>query len=695
MKAKLTYLAVLTAGLIATPGASQAQTVESIPFRAILRPENEVPAVNLDASGMATVWLHIMRDASGRIVSGSADFIVDYNFPGPVTVTGLHIHRGAAGTNGPVTIDSTLTSTQDPSGSAGVVRQGQILPDNAAALSTATDMLADAAGFYVNLHTTQFPGGAIRGQLMRARHRVFMSLMNPRNEVPAIEGLNASGVIGVTLLYTERPDGTLTSASVNFNINYTGFPEGTRFTGFHIHRGAAGTNGPVLIDSGVQGGDRAIPVGAGGAGNLNFQAEVNFSRGDAVNLVYDMLTNPQANAYANLHTITNPGGAIRGQLRDTSHMSFQQRLAPENEVPAVTLAATGASRVDIWTLRDEQSRVQAASVAFDVNHRFPGEVTFTGLHIHNGLAGTNGPVTVDSGLRTPGIVSASGFGNIYRQATVSTDAGLATVQTLTTDPAAGYVNLHTTVNPGGAVREQVGATSTALPNIEAVISAVSDPSQTTGAPNGLISIYGTNLTRVATNSSGFESANAPGMLNGTRVIVANRAAAVLSVSHRLISAQIPSDAPAGSQPVYVISPSGSSNTVPVTVATNAPSVFFDRIVAEGNAAIVLKSANLSFVTPQNPASPGENVWLILTGMGQTIPELGTGQAAAGNSNRTVTPTVRIGGQAAAVSQSFAWPGMVGMYLLEVTVPAGSGSGWRPVSVSIGTASSNATVTVLR
>jgi uncharacterized protein (TIGR03437 family) len=695
MKMRLTFLAASAAALLSLTGVAQAQTVESIPFRAILRPENEVPAVNLNASGMATVWLHVMRDADGRVVSGSADFIVDYNFPGPVTVTGLHIHRGAAGTNGPVTIDSTLMATQDPSGSAGVMRQGQIRPDNAAALATANDMLTDPSGFYVNLHTTQFPGGAIRGQLMRARQRVFMSLMNPRNEVPAITTLDASGTIAMTMLYTQQPDGTLTSASINFNLNYMGFPEGTRFTGFHIHRGSAAVNGPVLVDSGVQGGDRALPVGAGGAGNLNFTAEVNFGRGDAVNLIYDMLVNPQANAYVNLHTMVNPGGAIRGQLRDTDHMSFQQTLLPDNEVPAVTLAARGGSRVDLWTLRDEQSRVQAGSVVFDVNHRFPGEVTFVGLHIHNGLAGANGPVTVDSGVRTPGIASPSGFGNIYRQATISSAAGLATLNTLTTDPAAGYVNLHTTANPGGAVRDQVGVTVTAMPNVETVIAAVSDPTQSVTAPNGLISIYGSNLTRVATTSRGSETTSAPGTLNGTQVILGNRAAAVLAVSPRVISAQVPAEAPAGSQPLYVISPNGTSNTVPVTVGANAPSVFFDRIVAEGNAAIALKSANFSFVTPQNPAAAGENVWLILTGMGQTIPALATGEAAAGNTNRTVTPTVRIGGQSAAVSQSYAWPGMVGMYLLEVTVPAGAGSGWRMVSVSVGTAASNPTVVALR
>src|SRR5438067_1074250 len=94
---------------IAMSASLVAQTSETIAFRAILSPANEVPAITgLAASGMGTVLLHVVRDSSGKIVSASTDFNTTYQFPGEVTFTGMHIHKGNAGDNGPVTINSTI-----------------------------------------------------------------------------------------------------------------------------------------------------------------------------------------------------------------------------------------------------------------------------------------------------------------------------------------------------------------------------------------------------------------------------------------------------------------------------------------------------------------------------------------------------------------------------------------------------------
>ncbi len=71
-----------------------AQSAETIPFRAVMLPSNEVPAININASGMATIWLHVVRDAQGRVTSASTDFNVSYQFPAEVRFTGLHIHKG-------------------------------------------------------------------------------------------------------------------------------------------------------------------------------------------------------------------------------------------------------------------------------------------------------------------------------------------------------------------------------------------------------------------------------------------------------------------------------------------------------------------------------------------------------------------------------------------------------------------------
>ncbi len=64
-----------------------------------------------------------------------------------------HIHRGALGVAGPVVVP--LPALPNPTSSQCVT----------AALDLAAEIVANPANFYVNVHTTDFPNGAIRGQL--------------------------------------------------------------------------------------------------------------------------------------------------------------------------------------------------------------------------------------------------------------------------------------------------------------------------------------------------------------------------------------------------------------------------------------------------------------------------------------------------------------------------------------------------
>lgn len=74
------------------------------------------------------------------------------------TPTAAHIHRGAAGVAGPVVVLAGGTSFPNltPTGTTGcAAMQGTL----------ATEIVATPANFYVNVHTTDFPAGAIRSQL--------------------------------------------------------------------------------------------------------------------------------------------------------------------------------------------------------------------------------------------------------------------------------------------------------------------------------------------------------------------------------------------------------------------------------------------------------------------------------------------------------------------------------------------------
>jgi len=112
-------------------------------FSALLAGANEVPAGDPDGTGLAVVTI------SGTTVTYT---VLAQNIGAP---TGAHIHRGAAGTNGPIVINFNVSTLSN--GSIGPVDQALL-----------TEILANPSGFYVNVHTAEFPGGAIRGQLVAA-----------------------------------------------------------------------------------------------------------------------------------------------------------------------------------------------------------------------------------------------------------------------------------------------------------------------------------------------------------------------------------------------------------------------------------------------------------------------------------------------------------------------------------------------
>jgi uncharacterized protein (TIGR03437 family) len=668
---RLAALSVLSLSLFA-------QSTESIPFRLNLSPLNEVPAItDLNARGWSTVWLHVVRNAQGQVVSGSVDFTVRYQFPGETSFTGLHIHRGAAGTNGPVVIDTGILGTAplvDPEGRGEIFRQAPVRPGSAG-VAVLNEILADPENFYVNLHTTVHRGGAIRGQLQRTEFRTYGVELNPRNEVPAVMNSRASGIAFLTLLAGVNDQGVLQSAEVTFDVNYMGFAEGTHFTGMHIHQGPRGMNGPVTVDTGLTRAQN-IFAGAGGGGNLRYVTDVNVTSANSVNTIYTMLTNPDG-TYLNLHSDAFPGGEIRGPLRSTELIQFSSlNMLPQNEVPPVTnLDAQGQGAFSVSLMRAPNGEALAGYTIFDVNYAFPGATTFTGLHIHREAAGANGPVVLDSGIRTGSlVVSEGGFGNIYRRAIAMTPAQLAALNALLANPRNFYINLHTTAHPPGAVRAQLMDSPLAPPRIDNVITSVSDPSRTTLAQGGLMTIYGRNLSAISGTLDGWEGMRAPEELNGVSVSIEGRPAPVLEVKPGSIIAQVPFETSASMVELSAKTPGGTSNTLRANVARIAPALFFDQINTDGMRAVAYDLESGKLINQENPGAMGMTVAVFGTGFGQSTPALRTGQVA---DDRVLArfPDVRvsIGGRPTGSAITVLIPGLVGITQTIFRLPDARGA----------------------
>ena len=151
-------LAVLLAAGLAL-GACEDATEDQEVFVTTLSGSNEVPARSTGASGASQIII------DGDRVHYSVE-IDDIN-----NVFAAHIHTAASGVNGPVrvtffnTAQSTALSTADKH----ILAEGTFTAADVAGISFADLLAAIRAGnTYVNVHTTQFPGGEIRGQLARA-----------------------------------------------------------------------------------------------------------------------------------------------------------------------------------------------------------------------------------------------------------------------------------------------------------------------------------------------------------------------------------------------------------------------------------------------------------------------------------------------------------------------------------------------
>ena len=675
-----------------------AQTVESIPFRMNMSPANEVPAINDPAiNGFGTVWVRVVRDAAGKVVSGTVDFGVRYQFAGPITITGLHIHKGDAGSNGPVLIDTRINGANpvvDEVGRGAIDRPVEV-PAGSANVAVIEDLLKTPSAYYINMHTTVNPGGVIRAQLTRAERRVYGVLMTPENEVPAVQNSQARGVGFLTVLNAFGDRDQLMSSEVTFDVDYMGFAEGTQFTGMHIHSGRANTNGPVTIGTTLSAAQNVI-AGAGGSGKLRYVVDANMNAAATVSTLYDIWNDPSS-AYWNLHTTVNAGGEIRSQLRPTERVTFTTKMLPSNEVPAIAgLEASADSSFTAHLMRRGDGTAMAAYGVFDLNHRFIGETTFTGMHIHNGAAGTNGPVTLDSGIRAGATVaSPTGSGNIYRTAIFAQGPQLDALNQVLTNPENNYFNLHTTTNPGGAVRAQLAGINTARPTVEVVIESVSDPTLRTMAQGGLMTIFGRNMAKMSGNLDGWQGPRAPLSLNGTSVDVAGRPAAIVEVDPRFVIAQVPFEATVGNNDIVVKNSNGASAAFGIAVARTAPGIFFDEISADGYRAVAYNLARNEQTGKNNPATSAMMIAVFGTGFGQSTPALESGQLPGGRPAEMIPELkVTVGGQAATNVRGFMIPGFVGLTQVMFTPPSGV-SGPQALEIDLGGVKSNKTIIYMR
>ena len=261
-------LLLLSAGLFG-------QTAETVFFRVVMLPANEVPPVNSGTRGIADVMANVVLDSSGQIVSGTVDLLARVTFAATTNAIGLDIRSGATGQTGAVAIGGSLSATNArpiQTGGDTIHIAVQVAGDNPATLTALRGMVQDPTKYYLNLLTSDLPNGAIRGQLQRAQGTVLLAMIGSNNVTPAPNNF-AKGVAQVVAIGTSDASGNWTSGEVYLSSTYLSL-DPTAFTGFHIHPGLPGTTGPIGLTGTMPAGMAPDPSGTAQIGPLYTEVTV-------------------------------------------------------------------------------------------------------------------------------------------------------------------------------------------------------------------------------------------------------------------------------------------------------------------------------------------------------------------------------------------------------------------------------------
>jgi len=380
-------------------------------YNAQLSGRNEVLPVVSSASGQVTATL----TGNELVVTGSFSGLssaVDTSIVG-----GAHLHIGYAGQNGPVAIPLSLSFEENmQSGTFEAAENTYTLTEEQLAALTERRM-------YVNIHTMNFPGGELRGQVLADAEEYFSANLFSSNEVPAA----MSGASGALVLELNGNDLTVSGAFADLESDFATNIAG----GAHLHIGMAGMNGPV-----------SIPIMATPSDDMRSAVF------ESANNTYTLDEEQRAallgrRMYVNIHSENIPSGEIRGQVVPAATRTlFRTHLAGYNENPAITTQAFGTVLVEAYG----DSIVTTGSFS-----NLEGALATNiagGVHIHTGMAGVNGPVIIP--LNTNMIdanngtfmAAANGYGLTAEQVTNLYNRGL-------------YVNIHSEVAPSGEIRGQI------------------------------------------------------------------------------------------------------------------------------------------------------------------------------------------------------------------------------------------------
>ena len=367
--------------------------------------------ISMEADILYRAWCDTMQQnhsVTGANPTGLATFHLSKNeqkmwvkFVGTgfsATPTGAHLHYGGMGMSGGVAIDLTSMIS-------GNTIMGSFDPTSVVGFLDSLKM----GKIYLNVHTAANMNGEVRGQLMKVNGLSFDASLDTMQQNHSVMGANP---MGVGYFYTNA-----TMDTVWYDVFGSGMSGA--ITGAHIHEGAMGTSGGVLV-------------------------ALNGVSGNRVN-GWSLITNSDiqkmlmGTAYVNLHTTMNANGEIRGQVWKQARDGYN--LSIDGSQSSTSGVGAGMVSIDRYkTNAHVMMVVSGLSGAMSASHFHMAPMGATGGVVYNlsswfGLSGTD-----DSAF------------SYWTENDATTPFNASHASLFWNDSI--YVNMHTVANPNGELRGQ-------------------------------------------------------------------------------------------------------------------------------------------------------------------------------------------------------------------------------------------------
>jgi uncharacterized protein (TIGR03437 family) len=200
------------------------------------------------------------------------------------------------------------------------------------------------------------------------------------------------------------------------------------------------------------------------------------------------------------------------------------------------------------------------------------------------------------------------------------------------------------------------------------------------APGEQLALFGVNLGPAGGVRAG-AGANLPTNLGQTSVSFDGIPAPLFFAGDRLVAAQVPTNLiPGSTTNIQVVSASGASRVVSLPVVPSKPAIFTHEAGGNGLAKAINQDGSTngdgSLNSSDRPAPQGSVIQVFASGLGPVDPPIpqGTPAPVSPLSVATMPISANIGGRAAVVTYAGAAPGQVGVYQVNIAVPALTPSG---------------------